>query len=75
MKLFLIAIIMIAIILFLCHILIKQRNKKIDPIKVMILNRIKDVKPIHISELDRLFDNNDVIIEEHQQKDAIVITD
>ena len=79
-------IIIIAIMIIIAIIIItemtknKNNRKKIDPIKVLILNGIKDgikeKKPISIAELEKLCDNHEIspdVVEETRQ--VITITD
>lgn len=79
MKYFIIIIAIMIIITMIIIAMKKQNNrKKIDPIKVLILNGIKEKKPISIAELEKLCDNHQIeispdVVEETRQ--VITITD
>ena len=78
MKYFIIFIAIMIIIAIIITAMKKQNNrKKIDPIKVFILNGIKEKKPISIAELEKLCDNHEISPDEflQQRQEVITITD
>ena len=75
MKYFIIIIAIMIIIAIIIIAMKKQNNrKKIDPIKVLILNGLKEKKTISIAELEKLCDNYQIEISPDVEENRQVIT-